>query len=285
MKIELKTLGNYKAILGEGPVYDIEKNRLFWVDIEGKKVIVNDLNTNEEKYYDTPDLVTSLCLIDYKTIIVTLRHGFYTLNLITGEIIPYFELENDEENRFNDGKCDIMGRYWAGTMNLDIENPKPTASLYKLEGKRLSKVLDKLYRSNGLGWDPDNKLFYLIDTPLRKVFQFDFDKDKGEIYNKRVIIDFKNEPGRPDGMTVDEEGYLWIAHSAGGKITRWNPKNGEKVFEIKLPVLYVSSVTFGGPEMNQLFITTMSRGGEPLAGRMFTVKINIKGLQSYKFLT
>ncbi|AAK43142.1 SMP-30/gluconolactonase/LRE family protein [Saccharolobus solfataricus] len=285
MEIELKTLGNYKAILGESPVYDREGNRLFWVDIDGKKVIVNNLDTNEEKYYDTPDLVTSLCLIDYKRIIVTLRHGFHTLNLTTGEITPYLELENNGENRFNDGKCDIRDRYWAGTMNLHIENPKPTASLYKLEGQRLTKVLDKLYRSNGLGWDPDNKLFYLIDTPLRKVFQFDFDKDKGDIYNKRIVMDFKYEPGRPDGMTIDEEGYLWIAHSAGGKVSRWNPKNGEKVSEIKLPVLYVSSVTFGSPEMNQIFITTMSKGGEPLAGRLFTAKMNIKGLQSYKFLT
>ncbi|ADX83598.1 SMP-30/gluconolactonase/LRE family protein [Sulfolobus islandicus] len=284
MAIELKTLGNYKSVLGESPVYDMEKNKLFWVDIDGKKIIVNSLDTNEENYYNTPDVVTSLCLIDNIRIIVTLRHGFHILDLTTGKILPFLELQNDKENRFNDGKCDVMGRYWAGTMNLDIESPKPTASLYKLEDKKLTKVLEKLYRSNGLGWDPDNELFYLIDTPLRKVFEFDFDKNKGDIYNKRVVIDFKDEPGRPDGMTVDEEGHLWIAHSAGGKVSRWNPKNGEKVFEIKLPVVYVSSVTFGSPEMNRIFITTMSRGSEPLAGRLFTTKVNIRGLQSYKFL-
>ncbi|PVU77314.1 gluconolaconase, partial [Sulfolobus islandicus] len=164
MAIELKTLGNYKAVLGESPVYDMEKNKLFWVDIDGKKIIVNSLDTNEENYYNTPDVVTSLCLIDNIRIIVTLRHGFHILDLTTGKILPFLELQNDKENRFNDGKCDVMSRYWAGTMNLDIENPKPTASLYKLEDKKLTKVLEKLYRSNGLGWDPDNELFYLIDT-------------------------------------------------------------------------------------------------------------------------
>ena len=133
-----------------------------------KKIIVNSLDTNEENYYNTPDVVTSLCLIDNIRIIVTLRHGFHILDLTTGKILPFLELQNDKENRFNDGKCDVMSRYWAGTMNLDIENPKPTASLYKLEDKKLTKVLEKLYRSNGLGWDPDNELFYLIDTHLGK---------------------------------------------------------------------------------------------------------------------
>ncbi|WP_338598937.1 SMP-30/gluconolactonase/LRE family protein [Sulfolobus tengchongensis] len=282
--MELKPFGSYKAILGESPVYDKALNTLFWVDIEGKKIILYNLETNEEKYLSTPDLVTSLCVIDNERIIVTLRHGFYTVSLNDNEIAPIYELKNDKENRFNDGKCDTNGRYWAGTMNLDIENPKPTASLYKLSGKNLFKVLDGLYRSNGLGWDPENEIFYLIDTPLRKVFAFDFDKNSGDIHNRRTVIDFGEEPGRPDGMTVDEEGYLWIAHSGGSKVSRWNPKNGEKIYEIKLPVKYVSSVTFGGPEMNQLFITTMSRGGEPLAGKLFTIKLNIKGLPAYRFL-
>jgi len=283
VSMELKTLSRYKAVLAEGPVYDYELNKLFWVDIDGKKVITHDFNTEEEKIYDTPDVVSSLCVIDEKKSIVTLRHGFYILNLENGKLLQVYELKNDEENRFNDGKCDVLGKYWAGTMNLNTQDPKPTGGLYKFDGNSLTKMLDGLYLSNGLGWDPDNTVFYLIDTPLRKVFAFDFDKEKGEIYNKRVAVDFKDEPGRPDGMTVDEEGFLWIAHSRGGKVSRWNPKNGEKVYEIKLPVRDVSSVTLGGKEMNQLFITTMSRSGEPQAGMVFTVKVDVRGLKSYRF--
>jgi len=281
--MELKAFSNFKAVLAEGPVYDYELNRLFWVDIYGRKVITHDFNTEEEKFYDTPDVVTSLCVIDEKRIITTLRHGFYFLNLDSGKLYQIYELKNDEKNRFNDGKCDIAGRYWAGTMNLNEADPEPTGSLYKFSNNNLTRMLDGLYLSNGLGWSPDNSVFYLIDTPLRQVFAFDFDKDKGEIFNKRVAVDFKDEPGRPDGMTVDEEGFLWIAHSGGGKVSRWNPNNGEKVFEIKLPVRDVSSVTFGGKEMNQLFITTMSRSGEPQAGMVFTAKVNVKGLKSYRF--
>ncbi|MEM0016435.1 MAG: SMP-30/gluconolactonase/LRE family protein [Saccharolobus sp.] len=282
METNLVVLSNYKAVLGEGPVYDKELNKLFWVDIEGKKIIINDLNTGTETFYDTQDLVSSLCVIDERRIIATIRHGFYIIDLKNNSLNKLGEVEsNIEYNRFNDGKCDKMGRYWAGTMNM-LER-KPTGNFYKFDGNNITKVLEGLTVSNGLGWDYEDKVMYLIDTPTRKVFVFDFDLKKGEIYNKRVAVDFGNEPGNPDGMAVDAEGNIWVAHWGGGKVTRWNPKNGKKLFEIKVPATYVTSITFGTPEMNQIFITTAGKSQDPLAGKLFTTKVDVKGLPNYRF--
>jgi sugar lactone lactonase YvrE len=279
--MSVEQLSAYKAILGEGPLYDIELDKLFWVDIEGKKILIKDLDNYLESAVDVPDLVSSLCVIDENNLITTIRHGFYTVNLkSSNNITKIAEVEvNSQDNRFNDGKCDSLGRYWAGTMNM--KKSGPTGSLYKLEGK-IEKILDNLTVSNGLGWNPDNNVMYLIDSPVRKVYAFDYDKNKGEIYNKRVLIDFNGEQGNPDGMTVDEEGYLWIAHWGGGKISRWSPL-GKKVYQIKLAVTYVTSVTFGTYEMNRLFITTASKDDEPLSGKIFTIKIDVRGLPSFRF--
>ncbi|TRN04648.1 gluconolaconase [Sulfolobus sp. F1] len=282
METKLIVLSNYKAILGEGPVYDKELNKLFWVDIEGKKVITNDLNSGAEVVYDMPDLVSSLCVIDDKRVIATIRHTFYIVDLSKNLFTKVAEVESDmESNRFNDGKCDKLGRYWAGTMNMTER--KPTGNFYKLEGKKVTKLLEGLTISNGLAWDSDDKVMYLIDTPTRKVFVFDFDLNKGEIYNKRVAVDFGNEPGNPDGMTIDEEGLIWVAHWGGGKVSRWNPKNGKKVDEIKVPATYVTSITFGTPEMSQVFISTAGKSPDPLAGKLFTAEVNVKGLPNYRF--
>ncbi|MCH4815644.1 MAG: SMP-30/gluconolactonase/LRE family protein [Saccharolobus sp.] len=282
MESNLITLSNYKAVLGEGPVYDMDLNTLFWVDIEGKRILVNDLNTGTEVFYEMPDFVSSLCVIDDKRVIATIRHGFYVVNLERGEIKKVAEVETDvESNRFNDGKCDTLGRYWAGTMNMNER--KPTGSFYKFDGSKVIKMLEGLTVSNGLGWDPDNKQMFLIDSPVRKVFVFDFDLNKGEIYNRRVAVDFGNEPGNPDGMAVDEEGNIWVAHWGGGKVSRWNPKTGKKLLEIKVPATYVTSVTFGTPELNQLFITTAGKSQDPLAGKTFTTRANVRGLPNFRF--
>lgn len=278
--MNVDALSIYKAKLGEGPLYDIQLNKLFWVDIEGKKILIKDLDNYSESAFDTPDLVSSLCLINENEIIATIRHGFYIINFKTKNITKVEEVEsNYQDNRFNDGKCDALGRYWAGTMNM--KKSGPTGNLYKLDHD-ITKVLDKLTVSNGLGWNPENDIMYLIDSAVRKVYAFDFDLNKGEIYNKRILIDFNGEPGNPDGMSVDEEGYLWIAHWGGGKISRWSP-SGEKVFEIKLPVTYVTSVTFGTYEMDRLFITTASKENEPLSGKVFTTHVGVKGIPSYRF--
>lgn len=284
----VEPIGKFKALLGEGPVYDDLTNRLYWIDIIGKKLMYLDISTGYETIIDTPDMISSLCVIDERKVIATIMHGFYIVNLEKKSFEKIAEVETEiPTNRFNDGKCDALGRYWAGTMDMNEKNP--TGSFYKLDlDKKVYKMLEGLTISNGLAWSLDNKKLYLIDSPVKKVYVMDFDLEKGTISDKRVTIDFMNEPGVPDGMTIDEEGMLWIAHWGGNRVSRWDPEKGKKLEEIILPVTYVTSVTFGGPDLKDLYITSASKPvkdilKEPLAGKLFKERVNIKGTKMYRF--
>jgi sugar lactone lactonase YvrE len=260
----ISKFSKYRARVGESPIYDHRTNTLLWVDATGKKILRRNLDEELELTTDCPDLISSIQLTERTGALVgTMMHQFCRINLETGKFEALGEVEkNLERNRFNDGKCDISGRYWAGTMNIDSVYPNPgvpTASLYVLDlDKRIRKTLGGLSISNGLAWSKDNHAMYLVDTPVKKVFQFDFDLNAGEIRNQRVCIDFKDEEGRPDGITIDTEGMLWIAHARAAKLSRWDPKNGRKVSEFLLPTKGTTSVIFGGKKLDVLYVTSAS---------------------------
>jgi sugar lactone lactonase YvrE len=180
--------------------------------------------------------------------------------------------------RMNDGKCDPAGRFWAGTMAYD--ESRPIASLYVFDGT-VRKVLDDVTISNGLGWSPDHRTMYYIDTPTRRVDAFDYDVRTGEVSRRRSFIEV--EGGHPDGMTVDDEGFLWVALWGGGAVRRYDP-SGRPVATVRLPVTNVSSCAFGGPGDATLFVTTSQQGlspeqraAEPDAGRIFRVDPGVSG--------
>lgn len=284
--VSILKFSSYRALLGEGPVYDLGTNRIYWVDIDGHKIIYKGLDDGKESIINLPDVVTSIQLKEETDkLVATLRHGFYEVNLDNGNLKLLGEVEKDmQTNRFNDGKCDALGRYWAGTMNLNLT--EPTGAFYSLElDHRIIKHLDGLTISNGLAWSLDNKILYLIDTPPKKVYRFDFNLSKGEISNQRIAIDFSNEIGRPDGMTIDSEGKLWIAHSRGGRISRWDPQTGKKLLEIELPVSSTTSLTFGGRGLDKIFVTTsvnLGREGETTTGWLYMIEgLGIRGTESY----
>ncbi len=270
---------SYQAKLGECPVYDQRTNTLYWVDISARRILRKDLETNEESFVASPDLITSIQLAEKPDELVgTLRHEFCRINLETKEFALIGEAERDSNhNRFNDGKCDSLGRYWAGTMNLDLVSP--TGSLYVLDlNKTITRKAEGLAISNGLAWSKDDKKMYLIDTPVKKVFQFDFDTNTGELENKEVCIDFKDETGRPDGMTIDSEGMLWVAHARGGHVSKWNPLDGRKISEFVFPVRAVTSLTFGGKRLDSLYVTTASElMNERDAGYVYMLRPGAKG--------
>ena len=215
------------------------------------------------------------------------------LDLLTENQAATMMISNPEPhlpgNRFNDGKCDPAGRFWAGTMSHTDEPEK--GSLYLLD-KDLSvtQKIENVSISNGLAWSPDQNTFYYIDTPTKKVAAFHFDKTNGNIENKRYVIQFSNNEGTPDGMTIDSEGMLWIAHWDGWQISRWNPATGEKIKTILLPVSRVTSCCFGGKNLDDLYITSASTGlsddqlrKEPLAGSLFVIKnTGFHGLTAFR---
>ncbi|MCG7376999.1 SMP-30/gluconolactonase/LRE family protein [Paenibacillus sp. ACRSA] len=274
------------ALLGEGPSWDAEQARLLWVDIEGFKVHVFDPSTGSDQAYDVGEHVGAVVPYRRDEVIVALRSGFHTFHLGTGQLQ---RIEEDPEhgietNRFNDGKCDARGRFWAGTMGMG-NGDRETGALYCLEeGKPVRKMVDHISTSNGLGWSVDHRSMYYIDTPTRSVDRFDYNLEEGSIANRTSIISIPEEMGYPDGMSVDAEGMLWVAHWGGGRITRWNPDTAELLEQIVVPADQVTSCCFGGIDLEDLYITTARIGisderllETPDAGSVFVIKPGVKG--------
>jgi sugar lactone lactonase YvrE len=193
------------------------------------------------------------------------------------------------DNRFNDGKCDSSGRFWAGTMNM--KEDAPTGALYCLHRDRsVKKVVSRVTNSNGLGWTPDDRTMFFTDTGAKTVSAFDYSASSGRIKNRRTVMDFSESKLLPDGMAVDSDGMIWIAFCGASVVSRWNPSTGKKLDELRLPVTLVTSCCFGGEKLDELFITTARVGlkGEelkkqPQAGALFRVKLDTRGLPTNAF--
>jgi sugar lactone lactonase YvrE len=290
MKNEIELVVDAKASLGEGPCWDSQNQLLYWVDINNKKVCIYNPNTNDNKEIKLDQQVGAIVLRNSGGAILAMEKGFYSLDLETNTLQHIVDPERHiPENRFNDGKVDPQGRFWAGTMSQSAEEGK--GSLYCLHTDvSYEKKVSHLTISNGLAWSPNHQYMYLIDSPTGKVSRFDYDLQTGDISNREVVIKFPEGVGGPDGMTIDEEGMLWIAHWGGARISRWNPDTGKQIDEIAIPALNVTSCTFGGADFNELYITTAraDTGEEdlakyPHAGGVFKIVTDTRGGPSYSF--
>ncbi|KZE68958.1 SMP-30/gluconolaconase/LRE domain protein [Fictibacillus phosphorivorans] len=279
-----------KAMLGEGPCWDSEQNVLYWVNILDKKVNVYDPRTHKNREIQLEQMVGTVAPSKSGSLVVALQKGLHFLDLETEELTFIHDPESHlPENRFNDGKCDPFGRFWAGTMSLSEE--KEAGSLYCLgTDLAVEKKRSNLTISNGLAWSPDQNSMYLIDTPTKKVTRFDYDLQTGHIENPTEVIAFPDGVGAPDGMTIDNDGMLWIAHWGGAQISRWDPTTGEQLLSIPIPSLNVTSCTFGGENLDELYVTTARKDTSaenlhryPEAGGVFKVKPGVKGMPAYRF--
>ncbi len=275
-------------MLGEGPVWDAANNAILWVDIMGSAIHQLDRKNNAFHSIATPSMIGSFALCNDGNIVAALQEGFVFINRNTGEISAIGDPEKQlPGNRFNDGKTDPAGRFWAGSMSLSGETG--TGSLYMLDGNlTINKKIENVSISNGLCWSEDLRYFYYIDTPTMEVVRYDYDNSNGEISNKTRVISIPGKEGYPDGMTMDSEGMLWIAHWEGWQVARWNPFTGEKIDAIQLPVSLVTSICFGGENMDDMFITSARVGltdeqlaEEPLAGSSFI--ISNSGFRGFTF--
>jgi len=276
-----------KNELGEGPVWDAGNRQLVWVDIEGRALWRWQPGEDRAERTAFAKKIGAAVPARDGGWILAMEDGFRRLDRLDegGQATLLAALdEPDPNNRLNDGKCDRRGRFWAGTMSARNEK---NGSLYVLEkGGRLTKKLTGIICSNGLAWNADDTVLYYIDSGERKVFAFDYRAEDGAIANRRVLIDFAaaGEEGLPDGMTIDAEGMLWIAHWGGWQVSRWDPGTGRKLATVSVPVKNVTSCTFGGERLDVLYITTARIGnderelaGQPLAGALFAVKTDAAG--------
>jgi len=284
---------DHRCLLGEGPVWDMNRKSICWVDILRGEIHEYSPSDETHKTIYAGQMIGAVAICKNGHFIAALKEGFGFIDRISGAVKM---ISNPEPhlpgNRFNDGKCDPAGRFWAGTMSHTDEPEK--GSLYLLDKDlAVTQKLENISISNGLAWSPGHDTFYYIDSPTKKVAAFNYDKTSGEIKNKSYVIQFLKDEGTPDGMTIDSEGMLWIAHWDGWKISRWNPATGEKIKSIPLPVSRVTSCCFGGKNLADLYITSARTGlsddqlkKEPLAGSLFVIKnVGFQGFPAFEFNT
>jgi len=272
--------------LGEGPVWNPDEEALYWVDIMSKRLQRWHPESETYTWWTLPSEIGSYALREKGGAIVALKDGFHFLDLDSGELSAVHDPEADlDGNRFNDGKCDRQGRFWAGTMG---SGDAPTGAFYRLDaGLECQTIRTGVGVSNGLGWSPDNTTMYYTDSSLQTIFAFDYDADMGTLSGERIFAEVKD--GFPDGLTVDSEGHIWSATWDGWRINRFAP-DGTLVAEIEMPVQRPTSCMFGGKNLDELFITSASVGlsdeeksKQPEAGHVFKLQTDIKGLPESKF--
>ena len=274
-----------QAIVGEGSFWDVDNQQLLWVDILNHKIYAFDPLTKSNKGFDLGQDIGTVVITESGLWAYADQNGVGYMNPKTGEISQAQQPEkNNPEIRFNDGKCDPRGTFWAGTMAYDCEDGAGT--LYEFDSKgNTKKKIEGVTISNGLVWSGDRTKFYFIDSMTYQVHQYDYNENTGDIRNKNIIASVDKNNGLPDGMAIDEDDYLWVALFGGSKVIRINPETGETVFEVLLPVPNITSCAFGGANLDELYITSANYLMDeeqleqyPLSGCLFKAKVPFKGV-------
>lgn len=273
-----------KSILGEGPVWDWKKQHLLWVDIEGNGLHFFNPTQGEHKQWTFDGMLGAVVPIENGTVLLALESGLTTFDLANEELIRLPVLKNSNpEMRYNDGKVDPNGNFWIGSMHKKAA-PK-MGNLYRVDPQmNTTQHIADTSISNGMVWTSDQKTFYYIDTTAYEVWRYDYDIATSEITNKQVAFSIPQDFGGPDGMSIDSEDMLWIAHWGGNCIRRWNPNTGEVLEQVEVSAPHVTSCCFGGNDLKTLYITTARSGLSqsqleefPLSGGLFVYESQVKG--------
>ena len=283
----IEQIGSRSSKWGEGPTF--WQDHLYYVDIEGHALIRLNPKNGDEKVWDMSERIGTVVPCQSGDLLCAGDSGIYRFNPLSGLKTNLADPEAGKrpDNRFNDGKCDPAGRFWAGT----ISTVKKTgdASLYRLDQSgSLKRMIPGVTNSNGICWNQEKKLMYYIDTPTQKVTVYDYDLESGKIENPRVSVDFTKfgVEGSPDGMTMDIEGMLWVAMCHGGAVLQINPDTGELMRKVLLPCVETTACAFGGDRFDRLFVTTgihktLEEAG---AGHVFVVDgLDVKGMTTQPY--
>ena len=283
---QVECVADVRAVLGEGPLWVDREAALYWVDIKGCKIF--RLAGTERREWATPVRVGSLAPRAGGGFVAGTHAGLALVDLDADrfEIIADPEAERPR-NRFNDGKVDRAGRFWAGTMDEGIR--ETSGALYRLDPDHSLATVDRDYIvANGPAFSPDGRVLYHNDSARQVTYASDID-DAGNASNRREFARFDGDDGFPDGMTVDAEGCLWIAFWDGWCVRRFSPV-GERMAELSVPVQRPTSCAFGGASLATLFITSAREGLEgtdlarqPYAGGLFAVNVGVHGIAELPF--
>ncbi|AJC20218.1 SMP-30/gluconolactonase/LRE family protein [Pandoraea pulmonicola] len=281
--------------VGESPLWRVDEQALYWVDIPAKQLHRVTPADGVHRQWTFPEQVACFSFDASGTLLAGAETGLFAAALGEGANVgaaqwqrlaaPVFPAAG---MRFNDGRCDRQGRFWAGTMVQDMSLASDAGSLFRFDaqGRLSAPLVDGLVTQNGLAFSPDSRTMYLSDShpARRRVWAYDFDAASGAISARRLFVDMNRYPGRPDGAAVDADGGYWTCANDGGRLLRFTPA-GELDREIVLPVSKPSMCAFGGRDFDTLFVTSIrpGTGANEQDGHVFAVRCGVKGLPEVSF--
>lgn len=286
---QMKVISDARMRLGEGPRWCEQLGMIVWIDIEDKKLWGYHWASKHTQLLGVFDKRPG-CVNPLQDgpgdVVIAFEDGLYGYQIATQQLTLLQPLELGQSHRFNDGKCDPQGRLWVGSMHVDGD--QAVGELFRFQHNHTpAPQLQQLTVSNGMAWRSDAKTFYFIDSPTRMVQVFDYDQHSGHIANPRTACRFEDGMGWPDGMCIDADDRLWIAHWAGSQISCWDAVQGRCLWQIPLPTQNITSLIFVGPELDHICVTTASIDhdaealeAEPLAGHtlLLSLDVNVKGI-------
>jgi sugar lactone lactonase YvrE len=279
-----------RNVTGESPLWSVSEQSLYWVDIPQKKLMCWHAPSCSYRSWTVPEMLACIARAgDSGQWVAGLETGIFGLQLLAdGELQCHMlaPVRHAQAGmRFNDGRCDRQGRFWASTMVKDMTRATPIGAIYCYEKKiGLKKCLEGFMTPNGLAFSPDGTTMYLSDShpAIQKIWAFDFDTSSGTPSNQRLFVDMGPLPGRPDGAAVDAEGYYWICANDAGMVHRFSP-SGKLDRSLPVPVKKPSMCAFGGKNLETLYVTSIRPEGidlsdQPLAGGLFALHPGVSGL-------
>jgi L-arabinonolactonase len=286
--MQVRRIGDTIDTLGEGPVWDVQEQAFYWLDIRGCLVRRYDWSSGRTQSWTLPEMVGSLAIRERGGLLLAMRSSISFFDPATGALERVAAPEAGRENmRFNDGKCDRQGRFWAGTMNDVVREPSGT--LYRLDPQRgCVAQFNGLRTPNSLAWSPDGRIMYFADSRSQVIHAYPYEPATGELGAPRVFHTVE-PPAIPDGATVDAEGFVWSALYGGSRVVRIAP-DGRVDRTIELPVEQPTSCQFAGPNLDVLFITTARQrltqeqlAQQPLAGALLAADVGVRGLPETRY--
>ncbi|WP_439893575.1 SMP-30/gluconolactonase/LRE family protein (plasmid) [Ralstonia sp. 25C] len=284
----VERVGTMQCGVGESPVWHIGQQALYWTDIPRSTLWRWTPSTDQCDAWPLPEMAGCIGMTSHGWALAMETGIFHVPQPKAGaKLAPVERLATvahpRPDMRFNDGRCDRQGRFWAGTMVFDTSEGAPLGKLYRLDASggevRLDAVIDDLIVPNGLAFSPDGRTMYLSDSHASRqiVWAFDYDIHSGTPHNRRVFIDMNAYPGRPDGAAVDAEGCYWICGNDAGLVHRFTP-DGRLDRSIAVPTPKPAMCAFGGPGLDTLFVTSILIDDDPLSGAMFALRPGVTGL-------
>jgi len=262
--MRINRVGDVRCQVGEGPLWDAEEQALYFVDLVGRRLWMHRPDDGSFSSIEMPQDIAAVTRDNKGRLIVALADGFFTVEPAIGTVTPLVAIPLSEGTQINDGKVDPRGRFVVA--GLDKAMKKPLAAIHSLQRDLSVVEIDRGFTiGNGPCWSPDGGTFYCADSIAKQIYTYDYDLETGCPSDRRLFADTAEIGGIPDGATVDERGFLWIAMCGAGKVARFSPE-GELLETIAMPTLWVSSVMFGGKDLRSLYVTSIDPSAVGILG-------------------